>query len=56
MINENRLAIVRAHNNLQLIIGGNNFLKTIFDGPDGWYYDAIGDEILMMVAKARGGR
>lgn len=40
-----RREVVRKYNELQLTIGGNQFMKCLFDGEDGWYYDAVGDEI-----------
>ncbi len=45
---ERDLKVVRSYNELQLMIGGEVFLKTYFRGEDGVYYDAIGDEIFLV--------
>ncbi len=41
------IKMVRSHNEVQLLLGGNLFMKTYFRGRDGVYYDAIGDEIFL---------
>ncbi len=46
------LKMVQAHNNLQLLIGGRVFMSTIFNGPDGAYYDPIGDEVFIVTGMA----
>ncbi len=45
MSHAKRLALVRSANELTALTGGNTFLSTLFEGVDGWYYDAIGDEM-----------
>jgi hypothetical protein len=40
-----RSEFVRSNNELVLLTGEGSFLTCIFDGPDGFYYDPVGDEI-----------